>query len=470
MLISVEHELPARPLDGTQGVLPEVFEGLWEELESEGWKREGQFGVSRMPSCPCPGAKKPEQAFTTDTGPTLELASSPAETISDIEQQTSELREIAKVKLASRKIVLMGSGIHPNLGISREEYFRYRTPRLPYDYANDAVDGRGWQHRAILNIAAMQEIVDVSVTEAPAIVATMHRLAGILIFLLRNDPDYHNVASKRLSMRPHAWKYQVAGGRFPQDIHKVCVPEREVRNWTDYLRLLWEASPMFLLGTKNSGLVYIPEHPTFAEFISSPPKDGWLAKQVNTGEMVRVAPEFDHVTSTDWSYMGFARLRMFWQEDTSLMDLVRIYKSGNDKNMESFLGEHLNKVLLENRSSATPPPGAEMCSLALVVGLVQRMREVQKLVGKYSYEFWLETSKAAELAPFNSQVQGVSISQLAGQILRLAEAGLADRGFGEEQYLEVLKKRVGDNQSHSEKMIALQGSQGLEAVIDSLTY
>lgn len=467
MLISVEHELPAIRLGDTSGVLPEVFTGLWDDLLRSGWYREAEFAVARRVRNPHPDAQKPIQVITTDTGPTIELVPCPSESIREIERQLAVLRSVVIPRLHSLGIGLLGSGVHPFLGTTEAEYACYRTPRKAYDYA---VRERGWKHRSILNIAAMQEVIDIPVANAPRYVALMHRLAGIFLFLNRNDPDFRTFnRSGVLSLRPSAWRNQVPNtGKFGSDQYMVGVPTAEVGTWREYLRLLWQKHRMFMLGTKCEGLIYIPEHPTFAAFILSPPTRGWRARNI-AGRDVQVMPTMEHVSQTDWSYMGFARLRIFWKEETQLPDLIAAYQSGED-HIAAFMTEHVKKVLLENRSSAAPPPGEEMCSLAFLAGLVESFGAVEEYVRRKPYAFWRDLVRAAESVPLSGNVQGIPVVEILEDLLALSSAGLARRARGEGKYLDPLHQRIRDQQSPAERMHKLCAANGIEAVVKELLY
>ncbi len=467
MLISVEHEMPAVSLRNKDAVPPEVFDDLWGKLATEGWVREGDHAVSRKLLNPSPEARKPEQMLTTDTGPTIEIAPSPAETVQEIEHQLTALRGLVVTKLRSKGVGLLGSGIHPFLGSSLEEYSRYRTPRMAYDYA---IRERGWQHRSLLNIAAMQEVIDVPIDLAPRIVATMHRLAGVVLFLFRNDSKdiWTNI---QLSVRPLSWRNQTANTpeKFKNDRLKVCLPCEETNTWQEYLRLLWERNPMFLLGTKNDGLVFVPEHPDFATFVSSPPKEGWVAKRLDSGQLTRISPTMEHVAQTDWTYMGFARLRLFWKAETPLKTLVEAYQIGGE-HLNAFLREHLEKVLLENRSTASPPPGEETCSLAFILGLVENFEAMEQFVKQKPYSFWLELARAAEKQPLSFNIGGVEVADLIDKILALSRTGLVRRGHGEERYLEPLARRVRERESPAERFYALGTHRDQDVLFKHLLY
>jgi gamma-glutamylcysteine synthetase len=160
---------------------------------------------------------------------------------------------------------MLGSGVHPTLRAVPADYYRFRTRRPSYDYV---IRERRWNHWSIVNVCSVQEIVDVSFAEAPRALNVLHRLAGLMNFLLRNDPDVWGDYDGQISVRPRAWREHVpASAAFAGDAGRVCLPAREIEGWTDYLSLLWEASPMFLVGTKNSGAAYLPEHPTFLRFL-----------------------------------------------------------------------------------------------------------------------------------------------------------------------------------------------------------
>ena len=83
---------------------------------------------------------------------------------------------------------MLGSGVHPGLRPVPADYYRYRTPRPAYDYA---ISERGWRHWSIVDKAPCRRLVDVSFEDAPRAVRLLHRLTGLMNFVLRNDPGIH---------------------------------------------------------------------------------------------------------------------------------------------------------------------------------------------------------------------------------------------------------------------------------------
>ena len=323
----------------------------------------------------------------------------------------------------------------------------------------------------VLHIAAMQEVVDVPTERAPAIFAAMNRLAGIMLFLFRNDPSYRSAPSGALlySVRPSAWREQMPiAGPFVGDRSKVGMPLEEVHTWREYFKLLW-GSRMFLLGTKTGDMVYVPEHPTFEQFILHPPTSGWQARRIDSPELQPIAPNMVHVEQTDWTYMGFARLRLFWKSGTTLRELLDAYR--DDDAFEQFLKQHLKKVLLENRSSATPPPGYEMNSLAFVSGLIENFDVVESLLGEKPYRFWQAVAQAAECQPLDSLVWDESIPELASRFVELSAVGLHGREKGEDRYLDPIRHMLHNTRrSHSESNLKVWQQGGLDGLLKTLLY
>ena len=178
--------------------------------------------------------------------------------------------------------------VHPAIRPVREEYLAFRTPRAAYDYV---LAERGWHHWSIVDVASVQEVVDVSFDDAPRAVRMLHRLAGLMNFVLRNDPDLWGSRGGGLSVRARAWRDHVPEtARFPADRGRVGLPIQEVTSWRDYLALLWEAAPMLLVGTKSNGAAWVPEHPSFLRFLTEAPAGGWPARTL-AGEGVRIVPE-----------------------------------------------------------------------------------------------------------------------------------------------------------------------------------
>ncbi len=85
---------------------------------------------------------------------------------------------------------------------------------------------------------------------------------------------------------------------------------------------------MLLAGTKNNGQAWMPERPTFLEFLQRAPRDGWAGRLLD-GSPTRVVPDPSHVAATDWTYMGFARIRWKWRpQPPSVAEIAGAWEGG----------------------------------------------------------------------------------------------------------------------------------------------
>jgi gamma-glutamylcysteine synthetase len=460
-LVSAELECPVLSLADHSAPAPPVFESAWDVLARGDWRRV-DFGVTREGEA-VPGAVciSTVQAITTDTGPTLEVVPSPSASIAGVAAQVGALAREASAVLGRLGYGMLGAGLHPAVRPVVADYRAFRTPRPSYDYV---VEERGWHHWSIVNVASVQEIVDVSFDEAPRALRVLHRLAGLMNFLLRNDPDLLGDYAGRLSVRPRAWGDHVPpGARFPADAGKVGLPAREIGSWRDYLSLLWEKTPMFLIGAKTGGAAWVEQHPSFLDFLERAPEGGWPARTL-AGEPVRVVPEYAHVEKTDWTYMGFARIR--WKLGPSPEGLPPLLEAWRSGRIEDYLQARIEKLVIENRSTSAQPPGETLVSVALVAGLLASLEEAEALVLAEPYDFWLAVLEASTTAPLDCSVLGRPIPDLALRMVDVARCGLERRGEDRpREALGPLYRRLDEGRTPAEDLLEAYRSGGLEAVV-----
>lgn len=459
MLVGTELEMPVVAVDDFSPAPPEVFLRLWALLSGAGWRAK-DFGVVRDVPPPerCIAS---QQVVTTDTGPLLEIATAPAPTFGLLAAQLRSLEEEAFGPLLSLGFVPLGCGVHPTVRPTPEDYARFRTRRPSYDYA---IRERGWRHWTIVDKAAVQEIVDVRFADAPRATRLLHRLAGPMNFLLRNDPDLSGAYGGRLSVRPLAWREHVPeGSRFALDASRVGIPPREILGWRDYVSLLWDSAPMFLIGTKGRGLAWVPEHPTLLRFLRDAPAGGWPARTLDGGE-TRVVPEMSHVAASDWTYFGPARIRWKFRDDCpGTRALVEAWDRGE---IEAYLEKSLEKVVVESRGSSAQPPGEELVSVALVTGLLANLAEAEAFALEEPSAFWVEAFEASTTLPFDTEVRGRPVPTLARELVGVARRGLGRLGdVDAAAALSALERRIDERRSPAEVLLDEFRRNGVAGVV-----
>lgn len=456
--IGIEVEYPMVHSDTLTGLSQDKVRKMWVNLEKDGWNvscdpvNNLATGVFRQ-NAAADGCLNPRQSISTDTGPLLEIAPTPEFTLVDLKQQFSKLRGLILPQVKSIGGMLLGLGIHPYTGDSKEEYYQLRTPRSAYDYA---IKNRGWPHEKLLNIAAIQEVIDVPAEESFRAFRILVRLSGLMIFIFRNAPDLHH-DGKSLCVRPQKWLDSVSSpiAHFKNDIQKVNIPPLEILNWQGYFDLLWNTNPMFLLGSKQHGLFHVPTHPTFWEFLTEIPAQGWGGIDM-FGNKINVTPDIDHVNGTDWTYFGFCRPRWQFKQEVQLEELVEAFRC---KEIDLFFEKHTKKIIIENRCNATGFPEEEFCSLAFVLGILENLDAAERFVLQYDYDFWRSIFSSAQTDPLSqAEVGNCKVLPLAKKLLSIASDGLSARGLGEEYFLAPVTTIIDSGVSRSELVLKMFNS------------
>jgi gamma-glutamylcysteine synthetase len=219
---------------------------------------------------------------------------------------------------------------------------------------------------------------------------------------------------------------------------------------------------MFLAGTKDHGAVWVPEHPTFIRFLEDVPADGWPARTLSGGA-VRVHPGPEHIEQTDWTYMGFARIRWKWRRD--LEDVRTFLEAWRGDDIETFLASHLEKLVVENRCNSSQPPAHTLVSLALVSGLLANLDDALELVSRETYAFWRSVLDASTTEPLDTTVDGRSILAYAREMVDVARRGLRARR-DDETLLAELDRRIDEKTSPSQELLREYRSGGLPRLLE----
>jgi hypothetical protein len=223
---------------------------------------------------------------------------------------------------------------------------------------------------------------------------------------------------------------------------------------------------MFLVGTKNRGGAYVDEHPSFLEFLARAPREGWAGTLID-GTATRIVPEFSHVAATDWSYMGFARIRWKWRPQPPAIE--EILGAWNRGGIDDLLERSLEKVVIENRGTSTQPPGEELVSVALVAGLLANLDEATELSQSAPYSFWVRLLHESTRLPLDSTVDGRRVPTLAREAIAIANRGLFRRGEpSPDTWLAPLLQRIEDGVSPSDRRLAEFRRGGTAALIRSV--
>ena len=128
---------------------------------------------------------------------------------------------------------------------------------------------------------------------------------------------------------------------------------------------------------------------------------------------------------------------------------------------------------IEYRSACCQPISDAMTVAAFHLGLQSKVKELRKLLDSdttlYHHGYnAVELRKQLVRKELPSTVNKDALYDLVSKVLDLCREGLADRGRGEEIYLESLYKRAENRTNPAKEMLSrLQNGESMEAIIKS---
>lgn len=181
----------------------------------------------------------------------------------------------------------------------------------------------------------------------------------------------------------------------------------------------------------------------------------------------RLVPEHAHVGATDWSYMGFARIRWKWRpQPPAVSEIAAAWNRGG---IEELMANSLDKVVIEGRGTSTQPPGDELVSLALVAGLLANLDEATEFSRASPYSFWVRLLDESTRLPLKSEVLGRRVPDLLRETIGIARRGLVRRGESDpDRWLAPLLQRIDDGASPSERRLGELQRGGTAELIRNL--
>jgi len=128
---------------------------------------------------------------------------------------------------------------------------------------------------------------------------------------------------------------------------------------------------------------------------------------------------------------------------------------------------------IEYRAACTQEPGDRTVA-ALVLGLVENLGGAEELVASRPWDTWKGIRQRAiyDGLSFLVGMNDMSMAELAGQVVAVAEVGLLSRGLGEERFLEVVKRRLSVNRPYApaDEAMADFKQGGVEQLVDRRVY
>ena len=175
---------------------------------------------------------------------------------------------------------------------------------------------------------------------------------------------------------------------------------------------------MFLAGTKNHGQAWVPERPTFLEFLTRAPRDGWAGRLLD-GSATRVVPDPSHVAATDWSYMGFARIRWKWRpQPPSIAEIVEAWDRGG---IEDLMARSLRRWSSRTAAPRRSRRETNSSRWPWCPGCSANLDEAIAFSQSSPYSFWVRLLDESTRLPLSPSCSDAACRSLLKETIAIAQ-------------------------------------------------
>ncbi len=406
-----------------------VVRVLWAYLEACGWGPVTDSLTGKVVGARQPGEQNDTVASCETGYCKVEFALAHVGNLFDLEAAIDSLRRELRPFAESHRVHFLGFGIQPVTPPSQRLLMKQGRTSVwdtffPSNRCIAAQDGDD-VHLFTINAATH---VHVSVSEEDAIdaVNVLNGFAGAQIALTANsniwrgrpDPDYMCVAEK-------FWDWWMP------EKDRVGVPPRPFHDLRDYVDTIAFFRPVYV---KRAGKpIVLTQYETFAAYY----KSGRAVGLDPEGREVSVVPEKGDIDLHNTCYWWNARLSSHYT--------------------------------VENRVNDQQPPEDLLCVPALTLGLITSLPEAVETLASYDWEDLRAAREAACSSGLEGRVGGLQLSEMAEEMLALAEQGLRSRGLGEQQFLVPLWQRLGARRCPADEAALLFETGGIDALLRART-
>ncbi|MDY7033067.1 MAG: glutamate-cysteine ligase family protein [Thermodesulfobacteriota bacterium] len=437
--IGAELKFPLVNLKGEAAKLEDV-KSLWKHLEENGWEpiidpyAKGVVGARKE-------GEKNHSIASCETGfCKTEFSLAHVETLHTLQEDIDDLREVLREFSERNDVIFLCYGIQPFTHPGKELLMK-KSRNIFWDRlfkTNNIIPEEEGTDVLLFTVSASSQVhVDVKREEAIDALNVFNGLSGAQIALTANSNVWKNhIDSQYKSVGEIFWDLWLTNhpGRFG-------VPERKFRNMEEYLLHLMEFPPVYV--KRGEDTIGLPHCPSFKEFYSCSGEMGGCHKKRELKNQCGLSADGKPV-SVRADQMDFDQhLTFFWH---------------NARISPYFT--------LENRVNDQQPPGDILVISALTLGIMENLDGAKSLMDSYPWELLREMRFCAIREGLSGKVAGISLSDISSAMLKIAEAGLRKRGFGEQKYLDPLWERLQQQICPADMAAEIFRSGGAEGLVE----
>lgn len=345
-----------------------------------------------------------------------------------LKESIAQLRRELEPFADEHGVRFLGYGIQPLTPPSKALLFKkerscFWDKALPSNRHIRAEDGDD-VHLFTVN-AGSHVHLSVEPEDAVRAVNVLNGFAGPQIALTAHSPVWKGRADGRYKcVNEVLWDWwKPAQGR-------SGVPRKAFEDLRDYVRSIELLPPIYV--KRDGQPIILRKYKAFGDYYGSGDPSG----ETTSGEAVAVVPKTDDIRTHNSCYWYNARISQYYT--------------------------------VENRVCDQQPPNDLECVAALTLGLVAALDEAWAEVSGYPWSVLRSAREVACRDGLGGDTDELSLREMAGRMLEIAELGLSRRGLGEEEFLRPLRSRLEAERCPADRAAAVFRKAGVEGLVEAL--
>lgn len=439
-MIGYEFEFLIR--EGDHPLTRAIYKKFHQELEQRGWIPTYDPGTGGLT-----GSKKDGFYVTTDDGVCLmEINTPPQDTIQKCDRQIRhlliELQSIYRLYNCS----IIGVSAFPGPFDSPRDYLCYKSY---IKYYNPTRFKAHWQD--LLAIASHHVWLDVNHEQLLRQWQFFNRLTPILIALFANGPIFNQQKLDVLDGRDTLWHNMLDTSTIQNDSQYFAMPKVEFATLCDYFEFML-SMPFYYTLRDGKGISLVDKQITYKQFFVS--KEMRAMYFDNTP--VVLSPTIDDFFRIQQITFPHARIKYKMKPHCEVGDVI----SALTKKEDGRLLKCFDRVFLECRAIGAQPEADISAGPAFLLGVQTHFEQARQILNVFHYDDLLNLYSNALHAGLANQ----NLCETAHCLLECADAGLRQRGYGEEIFLQPLFHRVQKQANPASEIVQMWQQNRAEAV------
>lgn len=426
--IGAELKFPLVNADGSAVELGTI-DALWEYLRGRGWEPVVDSMTGNVIGARTAGELNDTVASCETGYPKTEFSLAHVGDLNELVQAVADLKATLAPFAERHDVHFLGYGIHPVTPPS-ERLMMKRGRTSVWDKvfgANRILDPADGDDVCLFTVNAASHVhVSVDPDESIGAVNALNGYSAAQIALTADsniwrgseDDEFKCVAEK-------LWDWWIP------EPGRVGVPDKPFADLQDYVETVASFKPVYV--KRNGQPIVLPDYDSFAEYYTASKAVG----RDLDGDKVELTPEPADVDLHSTCYWYNARLSHYFT--------------------------------VENRVNDQQPPEELETIAALTLGLVTAARECEEALKRYDWSTLKGARDAACRDGLDGEVDGLSLRDLAGEMLDLAARGLDQRGCGEQRLLQPLRDRLAAGRCPADDAGDVFRDGGIDALIENRT-